>query len=134
MHKKVAMPGRREHARGRNRPIHLPGSRLDQVDIAGLIEAAVTGIILLSNSAEKTGRGPILIVRQNYRQEPLMLITKNPSDEKIQWLIEQSTQKYAFWIKDGEDGDLYYWPAGYTSPHEMAYKLQIGKFETGVVT
>ena len=63
-----------------------------------------------------------------------MLITKNPSDEKIKWLVEQSDVKFANWLQDLEDGDFYYWPAGWTSHTQMAQRLQISAFEKGVST
>ena len=63
-----------------------------------------------------------------------MLITKNPSEEKIQFLIEQSKDKFANWLKDLEDGDFYYWPAGWTSHIQMAQKLQLTQFEKGIAS
>lgn len=63
-----------------------------------------------------------------------MLLTKNPSEEKVQQLIEHSEHKYAKWLKDLEGGDLYYWPASWTTHSQMAGKLQIKDYEKGVVT
>ncbi len=62
-----------------------------------------------------------------------MLITKNPTKDKVEWLIGQSEQKIANWLRDLEDGDLYYWPAGYTSHDQMVQKLQLREYEKGSV-
>lgn len=63
-----------------------------------------------------------------------MLITKNPTEEKIQWLISQSSEKMAYWLQDLDDGDIYYWPAGWTSHKQMAEQLKIKEFEKGITT
>ncbi len=62
-----------------------------------------------------------------------MLITKNPSKDKVEWLIEQSDQKIANWLKDLEDGDSYCWPAGYTTHDQMIHMLQLREYEKGSV-
>ena len=61
-----------------------------------------------------------------------MLLTQDPSKEKIQELIEQSEMKAAKWIKDLEDGHVYYWPASWTTHAQMAGKLQIKDYEKGI--
>lgn len=63
-----------------------------------------------------------------------MLLTRDPTEEKIEWLIHQSDQKAAKWLKDSEDGHIYYWPASWTTHAQMADKLQIKEYEKGVVT
>ncbi len=59
---------------------------------------------------------------------------QNPSKEKIQELIQQSEQKAAKWLKDIEDGNIYYWPADWTSHAQMADILQIKDYDKGIVT
>lgn len=61
-----------------------------------------------------------------------MLFTKNPSDEKLEWLIDQSEHKTANWLRDLEGGDCYFWTAETTSHEEMAEELQIKNYEKGI--
>lgn len=61
-----------------------------------------------------------------------MLLLEDPSKEKIEWLINQSQQKAANWLKDLEDGHVYYWPADWTTHAQMANKLQIKEYEKGI--
>lgn len=60
-----------------------------------------------------------------------MSFIKNPSDEKVEWLIDQSDQNTANWLRDLECGDCYYWPAESTSHEKMADQLQLKKYEKG---
>lgn len=62
-----------------------------------------------------------------------MLIRKNPSNEKINELIEISEQKTANWIKDLEDGAVYYWPANSTTHSRMSEILHIDQYEKGII-
>ena len=63
-----------------------------------------------------------------------MLLTQDPTKEKIQQLIELSGMNAAKWIKDLEDGHVYYWPASWTTHAQLAGTLKIKDYEKGVVT
>jgi len=62
-----------------------------------------------------------------------MIASKNPPQDKISELIQQSEQKAAKWLKDLDTGDLWYWPAAdWTSHHDMAKTLHIENYEKGI--
>jgi hypothetical protein len=42
--------------------------------------------------------------------------------------------KAAKWIKDTEDGHIYYWPDNWTTHAQMADQLQIKDYEKGIAT
>lgn len=63
-----------------------------------------------------------------------MLLFKNPSEERIQWLIQQSDMQAAKWLKDTEDGQLYYWPANWKTHAQIADELLIKDYDKGIVT
>ena len=67
-------------------------------------------------------------------QDVTMLITQDPTEEKIQELIKLSEMKAAKWLKDTEDGHIYYWPDNWTTHAQMADQLQIKDYEKGIVT
>ena len=62
-----------------------------------------------------------------------MQISQNPSPEEIQELISQSDQKAAKWLKNLDTGDLWYWPADWTTHAQMAGELGIEDYEKGIV-
>ncbi|MBT3206680.1 MAG: hypothetical protein HOM14_15925 [Gammaproteobacteria bacterium] len=63
-----------------------------------------------------------------------MLIVKNPSDEKLQEIINISKDKAAKWIEDPETKDKYFWPFDQAFHVQVAKKLHIPKFEKGIAT
>jgi hypothetical protein len=60
------------------------------------------------------------------------MFVSNPSDEKIRELIELSEYRAAKWIKDNENGDIFYWTTVETTHAEMAAVLHIEDYQTGV--
>lgn len=75
----------------------------------------------------------ILRVKQLGRQEQ-MLITENPSKDKLEKLIDLSEIKAVKWLKDLDGGQKYYWPADWRTHDTIAAVLQIYRYEKGVVT
>jgi len=63
-----------------------------------------------------------------------MLPLRNPNQEEIDELIQKSDQKAAKWLKDLDTDELWYWPADWTSHHDMAIELHIKNYEKGIVT
>ncbi len=61
-----------------------------------------------------------------------MLISNNPSNEKIAEIIATSTEKAAKWIKDLETNDFWYWPAEKAIHAQMASLLSIPRYEKGL--
>ena len=62
-----------------------------------------------------------------------MLPSLNPDQQKINELIQKSEMKAAKWLKNLDSGDLWYWPADWTSHHDMAIELHIKNYEKGIV-
>lgn len=63
-----------------------------------------------------------------------MNILQNPSEEKIQELIQQSEMKAANWLRDLETDDLFYWPADRAQHASVASELALVNWEKGVET
>lgn len=63
-----------------------------------------------------------------------MILSRNPSPDKIADLISMSSDKSVMWLKDLATGDLWYWPAGHHQPEHVVQALWIEKFEQGFVS
>ena len=61
-----------------------------------------------------------------------MILSLNPSEEKIQELISLSKDKAARWLKDNETGDVWYWPSDGAIHKEMQDALGITDYEKGI--
>jgi len=61
-----------------------------------------------------------------------MLLARNPTEEKIQELIDLSKDKAAKWIEDPEDNAKYYWPSDQAYHAAVAHILHIPKYEKGI--
>jgi hypothetical protein len=62
----------------------------------------------------------------------IMLIRRNPDQDKLAELIEMSEANEAKWIKDLETGDTIYWPSEEADYATVAELLKIKKYEKGI--
>ena len=54
-----------------------------------------------------------------------MIPLRNPTNQEIKALINQSANKAAKWLKDTATGDIYYWPAEIYQHAAVATALKI---------
>ena len=64
----------------------------------------------------------------------MMTPEKNPTDDRIKEIIALSEHRAAKWLKDLETGDLWYWPADWTTHSKKAEELQVQDYDKGIVT
>ena len=62
-----------------------------------------------------------------------MLITENPTNEKILQLIGHSEMKAVKWLKDLDGGDVYYWSSDWRPHDSAAGEFRINEYENGIV-
>ncbi len=61
-----------------------------------------------------------------------MILANNPSEDKIQELIELSKDKAAKWIEDKDSGDKWFWPSDKSFHKDVAKLLHIENYDKGL--
>lgn len=61
-----------------------------------------------------------------------MIPLRNPTNQEIKALINQSANKAAKWLKDTATGDIYYWPAEIYQHAAVATALKIEDYTKGL--
>lgn len=63
-----------------------------------------------------------------------MIISRNPTPEKIKEIINLSKDLAAKWIYDPSSNDYWYWPSDAAFHANVAKSLNISKYDKGIAT